>query len=31
MQKAININDSAIVSIKGSDYGNHFWYMSKIM
>ena len=29
MQKAINVNDVAIVSIKGSDYGIHFWYMSK--
>ena len=29
MQKAINFNDAAIVSIKGSDYRIHFWYMSK--
>ena len=29
MQKAINFNDVAIVSIKGSDYRIHFWYMSK--
>ena len=29
MQKAMNLNDIAIVSIKGSDYRNHFWYMSK--
>ena len=29
MQKAINFNDVAIVSVKGSDYRNHFWYMSK--
>ena len=29
MQKAINFNDFAIVSIKGSDYRIHFWYMSK--
>ena len=29
MQKAINFNDVAIVSIKGSDYRIHFWYRSK--
>ena len=29
MQKGINSNDAAIVSIKGSDYKIHFWYMSK--
>ena len=29
MQKAMSFNDAAIVSIKGSDYGIHFWYMSK--
>ena len=29
MQKALNFNDIAIVSIKGSDYRIHFWYMSK--
>ena len=29
MQKAVNLNDVAIVSIKGSDYGIHFWYISK--
>ena len=29
MQKAMNVNDIAIVSIKGSDYRIHFWYMSK--
>ena len=29
MQKAMNFNDVAIVSIKGSDYRIHFWYMSK--
>ena len=29
MQKAINFNDVSIVSIKGSDYRIHFWYMSK--
>ena len=29
MQKAINFNDAAIVSVKGSDYRIHFWHMSK--
>ena len=29
MQKAMNFNDVAIVSIKGNDYIIHFWYMSK--
>ena len=29
MQKAMNFNDVAIVSIKGDDYRIHFWYMSK--
>ena len=29
MLKAMNYNDLAIVSIKGSDYKIHFWYMSK--
>ena len=29
MQKAINFNDVAIFSDKGSDYRIHFWYMSK--
>ena len=29
MQKAMNVNDVAIVSVKGSDYKIHFWYMSK--
>ena len=29
MQKAMNFNDIAIVSIKGSDYRIHFWYMNK--
>ena len=28
MQKTMNFN-VAIVSVKGSDYGIHFWYMSK--
>ena len=25
----MNHIDVAIVSVKGNDYGNHFWYMSK--
>ena len=29
MQKAMNFNDVAIVSVKGSDYRIHFWYMYK--
>ena len=29
MQKAINFNHVAIVSIKGNDHTTHFWYMSK--
>ena len=29
MQKTMNFDDVAIVSIKGSDYIIHFWYMSK--
>ena len=29
MQKAMSFNDVAIVSIKGSDYRIHFWYISK--
>ena len=29
MQKAMNSNDVAIVSIKGNNYRIHFWYMSK--
>ena len=29
MQKAINFNDFAIVSIKGNDHRIHFWYISK--
>ena len=29
MQKAMNFNDMAIVSIKGNDYRIHFWYISK--
>ena len=29
MQKAMNSNDAAIVSIKGNGYRIHFWYMSK--
>ena len=29
MQKTMNFNDAAIVSIKGNGYRIHFWYMSK--
>ena len=29
MQKAMSFKDVAIVSMKGSDYRIHFWYMSK--
>ena len=29
MQKGMNFNDLTIVSVKGSDYRIHFWYMSK--
>ena len=29
MQKAINVNDFAIVSVKGNDYRVHSWYMDK--
>ena len=29
IQKAINFNDVAIVSIKGNNYRSYFWYMSK--
>ena len=29
MQKAMNFNDAAIVSVKGNDYKIHFWYMNK--
>ena len=29
MQKAMNFNDVAFVSVKESDYRIHFWYMSK--
>ena len=29
MQKAMNFNNVAIVSVKGSDYRIHFWYMTK--
>ena len=28
MQKAMNFNDAAIVSVKDSDYRTHFWYSS---
>ena len=29
MQKAMNFNDVAIVSVKGNHYRIQFWYMSK--
>ena len=29
IQKAMKLNDVAIVSVKESDYRIHFWYMSK--
>ena len=29
MQKAISLNNVAIVSVKGNDYRIHFWYMSQ--
>ena len=29
MQKAMNFNDVAIISVKGNDYRILFWYMSK--
>ena len=29
MQKAIDFNNAAIVSVKGNDYRIHFWYMCK--
>ena len=29
MQKAMSFDDVVIVSIKGSGYRIHFWYMSK--
>ena len=29
MQKAMNFNDVAIVSIKENDYKIHFWYKRK--
>ena len=29
MQKAMNFNDVAIVSIKGNNYRMNFWYMSQ--
>ena len=29
MQKAMNLNNVYIVSVKGNDYRIHFWYMSK--
>ena len=29
IQKAMNFNDVAVVSIKGNDYRIHVWYMSR--
>ena len=29
MQKALNFNDVAIASVKGSNYRIYFWYMSQ--
>ena len=29
IQKLMTFNDIAVVSVKGIDYRNHFWYMSK--
>ena len=29
MQKAMNFNDVAIVSVKGNDYRIHFWFIRK--
>ena len=29
MQEAMNFNDFAIASVKGSDYRIHFWNISK--
>ena len=29
MRKAIRFNDVAIVSVKGSHYRTHFWYLRK--
>ena len=29
MQKAMNFNDVAVLSVKGSDYRIYFWYMRK--
>ena len=29
VQKAMNFNDVAIISVKGTVYRIHFWYMSK--
>ena len=29
MQKAVSFNDATIVSVKGSYYRIHFWYISK--
>ena len=29
MQKTMNFNDVAVVSVKGSDYRIHYWYISR--
>ena len=29
MQKAINFNDVAVVSVRGNSYRIHFWFMTK--
>ena len=29
MERAINLNNFAIVFVKGNDYRIHFWYLSK--
>ena len=29
IQKAMKLNDVTVASIKGNDYGIHFWYMRK--
>ena len=29
MHKALNFNNYAIVSVKGSDFQVHFWYVSR--
>ena len=29
MQKDMNFNNAAVVSVKGNDYRIYFWYMNK--